>query len=85
MATKHYAIRNKRTGKFFRYPPDAVNTDRMEWVTGVNRAFIYLEKSTAEYVIEKFELTGTEIITLVEDYGITKAGKYGKIRTIVKE
>ncbi len=70
----HYAIRDKLTGKYFRYCRDCVTGDRWEWVTGINKASVNVVKSTTEYVICKFGITNCEIVE-TEEYETFKKGQ----------
>jgi len=70
----HYAIRDKLTGKYFRYCKDSVTGDSWEWVTGLNKASINVVRSTTEYVICKFQIPDCEIIE-AEEYESFKKGQ----------
>ena len=69
----HYAIRNSVTGRFFRYQKDCVNGEKWEWVTGLNKASANVVKSTAEYVICKFQIADAEIVEF-DEYESLKRG-----------
>lgn len=70
----HYGIRNKSTGKFFRYCKDSVSGDRWEWVTGVNKASVNVVRSTSEYVICRFQIPDCEIVE-IDEYESYKKGQ----------
>ena len=69
----HYAIRDKTTGKYFRYPKDCVNGERWEWVRGLNKASVNVERSTTEYVVCKFGIANCEIVEF-DEYESYKKG-----------
>lgn len=79
----HYAIRDIPTGKYYRRPKTDVTGERLQLVTGINRAMTWvqsddMEPRTARSVICHHNLTNCEIVACYEHENFKKGRLYNR-------
>jgi len=79
----NYAIRDINTGKYYRHPKTDVTGERLELVSGINRAMTWVqsddgEPRTARYVICHHNLIGCEIVACYEHENLKKGRLYNR-------
>ncbi len=79
----HYAIRDIPSGKYYRHPKKDVSAEKLELVSGINRAATWVqsddgEPRTARYVICHHKLKNCQIVACYEHENYKKGRLYNR-------